>query len=852
MQPELNNRLVAVANQVLTGMVSQAEAEEIIVGDESLTNLADEQLWALIEEAERYWRGKLVIAAKHPQNLLIHPMLITSCAESRLRALGQIRRGADAAAKPALDQRMAQWISRTAHCMLANGMAYLLLPDYKRAWETFKRAEIMASALPDFGNIRLRELMWAAYGQYVASRESDQSARQQMQHLLSSAEYKQEAQVYLPELQDEFTIFSNVFQQRHQFLKSQASNNPPPEAPKPFMLRYVDLLNSYMRRIRAGELQLDEAKRLLLEEVDFSQLSSGALITSSALHIKLAESAPQQAVLLAELNHAVASVFEGDEAEYARTACSEVLGVALTGWAKENNYDDETFRRAILYLETALESLEQEQSRQFAARIAQLLSHLAICFRATGDFERAAGMNLKAIERWKVISVSDKRAANQLAMAYGNLGDVQEKLGDAVSAFGNHYQAFEMYLEAKDLRNAQRALFFLSRLSMRAGRSDDAISALEKMAALRVGVADLGGAVEAYLSLGENRFRVGQLKEALEAFQRAEDLLKPVVSAEQPEKKYRALFIDALIWRGTVLTLLYKHFPDAETAESASQQLDEARIRSMGIQDESRYAKAILQSANLFRLAGHDDMAESHLNMLFAVNVSPTVEARSAELKGAIRVAQRRYPEAVEYLQRALETYPPEQADRKMATLDTIGQAYEGAGQFDEAIKSYEAALEIFEKLRLGLYEESRLQFMGAARELYERLILLCSTKAADPIRALHWLEKSKSRTFAETMGLSLLPLRNLPDAVRPDWQQEQQLLDHINDLRSSLFSDAKDANDSLATQKELHETLRRLNALWDKMAVHCGEYVALRRGSVISWDALQRLLNASPSTSSN
>jgi hypothetical protein len=139
------------------------------------------------------------------------------------------------------------------------------------------------------------------------------------------------------------------------------------------------------------------------------------------------------------------------------------------------------------------------------------------------------------------------------------------------------------------------------------------------------------------------------------------------------------------------------------------------------------------------------------------------------------------------------------------------------------------------------------MQFMGTAREIYERLVVLCSIKTADPIRALYWLEKSKSRTFAETMGLSPLPPTNLPAAARSDWQEEQQFLERINDIRSTLFSNAGGANDNLAAQKELHDTLQQLNALWDKMAIQCEEYVALRRGSVISWNALQRLLTTSP-----
>ena len=845
MIPELHNKLVAIGNQVVSGMMSMEDAHQIIAGDETLSALADEQLWALIEEAERYWRDKLGVAAQHPQNIVVYPLLITPCAESRLHAIAQLRHGSDDVNKPALDLRMAQWITNTARCLLSNGMAFLLLPDIKSAWEMFVRADIMARAVPNAGHLRVREVLWATYGQIIATQESEGKATQEMNSIMSAPAYQDVTQVYLAEIKKEFAVFWNIFQQRQQFLKSQSSDNPPPpEVPKSYMLRYGDQLNSYLHLVRAGEIQLDEAKRRLLEETDFSQMYAGIFINFSNLHLKLAESDPRRAAVLTELNYTIASAFDGDEAEHARSVCSGVLGLALAAWAKRNNNHTEDFRRAILYLEKALESEEQEQSSAVAIRMAMIINNLAICYRGVGNFEQALEMNLKAVERWKVIGDPDN-----LAMSYGNLADVQEQLGDPLPAFGNHYQAFQLYLEAKNLRRAHQALYHLSRLSMKAGRSDDAIAALEKMADLKLKMADLHGAAESYLWLGENRFRVGQLKEAVEAFERAGGLLKPLASVEQPKEKRLSLDIDALLWRGTVLTLLYKHLPDEYPGELASRELDEAIQRSFELRDERRFTKAVLQSANLFRLAGKYDTAEFQLARLYLFYAVPTVEARSEELLGAIRVAQQRYPEAVKHLHKALDTYPPEQVDRRMAMLDVLGQAYEGAGQLDEALKSYEAALEIFEKLRLGLYEESRIQFMGTARELYERLIQLCATKTGDTVRALYWLEKSKSRTLAESMGLSQLPLRNLSDVVRADWQAEQEFLDHINDIRSSLFSNAKGVSDSLAAQKELHDTQQQLNALWDKMALHSEEYVALRRGSVISWDALRRLLIASPPT---
>lgn len=845
MIPELHNKLVAVSTQVVSGVISQEEATGIIVADEELSNLEDEQLWAVIEEAERYWRDRLGVAVKHPESLVIHPTLITACADARLRAIGQLRQGLEGEARLALDKRMAQWITNTARCLLANGMAFMLLPDNMRAWQMFKRADLTARGVPDAGRLRVREVLWATYGQVIASQELQGPASQEMELIMSAPAYRQETQAYLAEVKQEFDVFWNVYQQRQQFLKSQSSESPPPPAdPKPFMLHYKERLDSYLHRIQAGELQLDGAKQLLLEETDFSQLNVEMFVAFSNLQLKLVETDPVQAVVLAELSYAVASAFEGALAEQARSVCSGVLGLALIARAKQNNNDTEDFRRAISYLEEALKSSGAAQTPEAAHQMAFITNRLAVCYRGVGDLEQALRTNLKAIERWKATT-----HLAGLATAHGNLADVQEQLGDAVAAFDNHYQAFQLFLKAKNLRHAQQTLYYLSRLSVQAGRSDDAISALEKIADLRVKVADLHGAVKSYLSLGESRFRVGQLKEAMEAFLRAEALLRPLVSVDQPEKRYLSLYIDTLIWRGTVLTLLYKHLPAKFPAELASEQLDEARLLSMNLQDAGRYARAVLQSANLFRLAGYDELAESHLKMLYVVPVSATVEARSDEIVGAIRVNQQRYQEAIEHLQKALATYPPEQVDRKMAALDILGQAYEGSGQLSEAVKSYEAALEIFEKLRLSLYEESRMQFMGTAREIYERLILLCSTKTADPVRALYWLEKSKSRTFAETIGLSLLPLRNLPDDVRSEWLEEQQILGRINDIRSTLFSGSEDVEDRLAAQKELHDTLHRLNALWDQMAIKCGEYVALRRGSVISWNALRTLLAPSPST---
>ncbi|MGH9931563.1 MAG: hypothetical protein ACREA9_20340, partial [Pyrinomonadaceae bacterium] len=170
MIPELDNRLFAIAQQVVFGTLLPQHAIEKVQQDRELLSLPDKQLLVVIEEADRSWRERLPnVAVRHPENSLIYPLLMAACAEVRLKAIGQFRRGADEKTKPSLDLRMAEWITILSRCLTAKGMGLLLLPEPQAAWETFTSANIGARALPDSGQLRLREVLAACYGQRVAA-----------------------------------------------------------------------------------------------------------------------------------------------------------------------------------------------------------------------------------------------------------------------------------------------------------------------------------------------------------------------------------------------------------------------------------------------------------------------------------------------------------------------------------------------------------------------------------------------------------------------------------------------------------------------------------------------------------
>src|SRR5579884_1462905 len=221
--PELNNRIISVGTLVLFGILPAREAFERFWRDQELENLPDDQLQSLIEETDRYWRE--IISVSSPESYIIYPELMVTCIKVRLKNLGQFAPGASDKEKPELNLRRARWITILTQSLLAEGMVFLLVPEPEMAWKVFTEANIGARALPDFGQLRLREVMWACYGQSVAAQLGHQpnlvqQAEEELARLLQIPNREQEALTYLEEIRQEFATFRNIFQQRQKALAS--------------------------------------------------------------------------------------------------------------------------------------------------------------------------------------------------------------------------------------------------------------------------------------------------------------------------------------------------------------------------------------------------------------------------------------------------------------------------------------------------------------------------------------------------------------------------------------------------------------------------------------------------------
>jgi tetratricopeptide (TPR) repeat protein len=849
---DLDNRIIGIGNQVVFGAILPQRALEMLRENPELRALPDDALRAEIEETERYCWERLNAAVHHPENVMIYAALIAAAAQDRLKAIGQFRAGLPEKEREAMSPRMADWITLTANCMLAEGMARLLLPDPQGAWQTFMQANVAARALPDSGRLRLRETLWAAYGLRAAAVMGGQdalrgNAEAELSGLMHSPGREEEAQGYLAEIRTRFDGLESILHRR-QTEPEEDVDRSQSDDPEAYGLYYAERLNYSGGLLLAKSVPPLKARDILLDSIDLARLEDRHVYYLSLMHRNLSDGAPDRGIIMTGLNYAVAARLRGPRAELTRGYCAYALGYALAIQGRQTD-DRKTYRRAIRFHKEALAILAARPESDAAAHDCALVAaQLAICHRGIGDFRSALIWSEEAIRRNAALPPEPKQKSN-LGVAYGNLADVQEKTGDPASALANHYRAFELFMEARDLHRVRQALFYYSRLCQRMGRFDDVMAATARAAEFMEELADTAEAVRSYLWLAQLAFTLRRHEAALHYLQRAEDLLGPKIRGGRVERVYLELYGDLAIWEGYVFTLMLGAGHGDFTLERALQPLERARQIALALHDDDRLANAVLQMSKLYTRAGQLDQAES---LCLSVNLIPCgalYKSQQHDVYGTILLRQRRFDDAIPLFEQLLAVYAsPEYADRLCVTQFHLGEAHAGAGRLPEAIHAYESAMDTYEKRRLNLFESSRLEVTGNFAEIYDRLILLYSepdSAVYNSERALHWLEKSKSRTLVEAIGLTRLPLRESAAGHEPDLQEETSLLEELNSLRGSLFASQSPPADSLERQRDMQVCLEKLQGVWDRLAASCPEYVELRRGDVADWSDLRSLLAA-------
>ncbi|MDQ6659505.1 MAG: hypothetical protein M3Z24_00905 [Chloroflexota bacterium] len=862
---ELNNRIIAIGIDVIFGWLLPEEALEKVQKDPELANLPDERLQALIEETGQYWREKLDIEVSHPENIVIYTTLMVECAETRLKAVSRLISIVNDERKPSLDLRKARWITILTQCFLDTGMLLLLQSNSESAWKTFTTANWGGRALPDFGQLRLREVLWACYGQRIAAlmgnqKELARMAEQEAIGLMQLPNREQEAKSYLEEIQSEFERIVKIRQYRQELQRGQKLSTDDQEIGN---IPYIHLLTTYGRFILEDRMRPDEAKEQLLgghgpPSINFSKLHVREIYFASIFHRQLAESEPVLAVILADLNYAVACAFTDDKAERVRLECAYALGTALLKKARQlkgpmrrYNYwlaDPEICVQAIPYFEEAFIGFNNQDTldQQTATEAALIQTDLVLCYKGIGNDEKAIEISHDAIRRLEALP--DQRS--NLGVTYGNLAGAQEQIGEDANAFNSRYKAFQIFLDANDMRNVRKALDHLSRLCERTGRLDDAIAACERALYLSMQVADLVSIADIYSLLTNLLSRTRRYEDLKRILLRMSNLVGQHASIEQVEPQYRPLYCDLLTWLGTAeIAYVSSVRANSDDLKKGHQVLEKARKLAIALQDDYRRDSATLQLAKLFIAANQFDQAEHYCNMIDGTSCLPFIRSERDGNLGEIRFRQKKYREALDLFQQAIAPLADLDSQGRYKTvywLYRVGDACNCLNDTKRAIHAYEMSVHIFEQMRFEVYEDSRIEITGNALEIYDRLIVLYSNKNKEiyaPKQGIFWLEKSKSRTFVETLGLSNILVQEPSKNIQQDLLEEQLLLQSLNMLRGRLFFSSEDVTDRLELQQEIYTSLERLKGIWDRIALSHPEYIELRRGSVVEWSELQTIL---------
>ena len=106
-------------------------------------------------------------------------------------------------------------------------------------------------------------------------------------------------------------------------------------------------------------------------------------------------------------------------------------------------------------------------------------------------------------------------------------------------------------------------------------------------------------------------------------------------------------------------------------------------------------------------------------------------------------------------------------------------------------------------------------------------------------MKALHAVERVKSRAFLDQ--LATIPLPKPPQLAENLYRREQTLLEQLRGLLSAQRGAT--GKRRMKLEDQLGETEQELKRVWEKMAPSAPEHVALRQGSPISWEEIQRCL---------
>lgn len=227
---------------------------------------------------------------------------------------------------------------------------------------------------------------------------------------------------------------------------------------------------------------------------------------------------------------------------------------------------------------------------------------------------------------------------------------------------------------------------------------------------------------------------------------------------------------------------------------------------------------------------------QSYQIALRLINQSGNYEATFETMisLGNLALQQLDYSKALDWYQQALRfaRVNHHQEHESIANAD-VGYAYLEQGNWAQAIPFLEASIQLSERLGHNLFVDTqKIGYFSSTQADYEALIQ-AYLRIGLPERALYYVEKSKSKALLDLLGTGEIPIqRELVDSV---------VFKREKSCRQAIRKRMLAGVDS----PEITPLKKKLNRLYQQLASVAPEYVSVRRGDVLSFDALQAWLAA-------
>jgi tetratricopeptide (TPR) repeat protein len=441
-------------------------------------------------------------------------------------------------------------------------------------------------------------------------------------------------------------------------------------------------------------------------------------------------------------------------------------------------YDQAKFAKAIEFYQQALVIRREIGDR---AQQARTINDIGLSYRRLSQYPQALEYYQQALAIYK--QIGDRSGVGE---SFNNIGLVFDFLGEYPKALEYYQQALAIQKQMGNTKGESTTLNNIGAIYFGLGQFSQAVEYLEKALAMRQQIGDSSKIGESFDNLGLIYERLGQYAKALEYFEKALAIRKEI--GDRPGFGNTLNNIGGIYSRLGQYTKALEYYQQAlDIIKLISDRSSEGAILNNigGIYDSlGQYPKALeyYQQALAIRQKIGDRSGEStnlsNIGFIYSRlgQYSKALEYFEQALKirqqigdifgvgsifnniGAIYDDLRQYAKALDYYEQALKIRQ-QIGDRlgEGITLNNIGKVDYTLKQYGDAEKNLLAAVEIWESLRPGLTDASKISIFETRESTYRDLQRALVAQQKNN-QALEVAERGRAKAFIELLASRLSP----------------------------------------------------------------------------------------------